>query len=115
MAVIAEEIDVGDVTAVPTVHVAGSLGGKTWRAVNVKPGRRVKSAGAPAHRKADLVGGMDVGKEKFSPRGCCTRHPKGVGTGCRGRGWRGGVSWKERSGLGRMRRSGPGIGSAQQG
>ena len=44
VAVIAEEIDVGDVTAVPTVHVAGSLGGKTWRAVNVQPGRRVKSA-----------------------------------------------------------------------
>lgn len=34
VAVVTEEVDIGDVTAVPTVHVAGSLGRKTRRELN---------------------------------------------------------------------------------
>lgn len=36
MAVVAEEIDIGDVTAVPAIHVAGSLGSKTGRELSAK-------------------------------------------------------------------------------
>lgn len=37
VAVVTEEVNIGDVTAMPTVHVAGSLGRKTQRELNAKP------------------------------------------------------------------------------
>lgn len=100
VAVVAEEIDVGDVTAVPTVHVAGSLGGKTWRAVNAKPGRRVR-----IHREAGLGGrGRTWARRSSAPEAAAPGTPEerglvaGVEGGGEGSPGRRGQVWGGRGG-----------------
>lgn len=121
VAVVAEEGDVGDVTTVPTVHVAGSLG-ETRRAVSAKPGG-VRSAGAPARREAGPGGwrGVDVGRGEVQPQRLLCWAPQRSGDWRQGWGWgvegRRGQVWGGRGGvvqalaqLSRVRGEGAGVG-----